>query len=358
MLATRSDGIWKKAEFNGTAKEYFGIWIVNTLLTIVTLGIYAPWAKVRRNRYFYANTFLNGHSFDYNATGGQLLKGWLMVGAYLIAYKTLAQFYPMAALAVFALVLLILPWVVQRGLRFKARVTSYRNVRFQFTGRLGPAFLSVLLGGVLSFASLGLLAPIGSWWFQRYMINNLRFGDREFKTEGRIWSLYKSMVLPVLIMIGGMVPAFLVVGFIREREYMGLSDIYSHGRWFTWIVKILFHYATILPILFAYYFTTLVYRIGVRNVMISSTRYDDTHLLLSNVPRLKYSWVVLSNAMLTLASLGLLRPWAAIRERKLIIQHTGIWIFGELPDVTAISHQEGDVFSSEFLDSDGFDFGF
>lgn len=38
----------KPLTFTGTGAEYFGIWIVNLLLTIVTLGIYSSWAKVRR----------------------------------------------------------------------------------------------------------------------------------------------------------------------------------------------------------------------------------------------------------------------------------------------------------------------
>ncbi|WP_373776122.1 DUF898 family protein, partial [Neisseria dentiae] len=38
-------------EFHGNAGEYFNIWIVNIFLTIITLGIYGPWAKVRRLRY-------------------------------------------------------------------------------------------------------------------------------------------------------------------------------------------------------------------------------------------------------------------------------------------------------------------
>lgn len=46
-------GVFKPIEFTGTAGEYFGIWIVNILLTIVTVGFYSAWAKVRRKRYFY-----------------------------------------------------------------------------------------------------------------------------------------------------------------------------------------------------------------------------------------------------------------------------------------------------------------
>ena len=54
-------------EFRGNGGEYFKIWIVNVLLTLITLGIYSAWATVRNNRYFYSNTFVNDVSFDYLA---------------------------------------------------------------------------------------------------------------------------------------------------------------------------------------------------------------------------------------------------------------------------------------------------
>ena len=52
--------------FTGSGSEYFGIWIVNLLLMLVTLGLYYPWAKVRRLRYFYGSTSLDGSSFEYH----------------------------------------------------------------------------------------------------------------------------------------------------------------------------------------------------------------------------------------------------------------------------------------------------
>ena len=58
--------------FGGSGFEYFKIWIVNILLTILTLGLYYPWAKVRKNRYFYGNTSLDERNFEYHATGKQL----------------------------------------------------------------------------------------------------------------------------------------------------------------------------------------------------------------------------------------------------------------------------------------------
>ena len=61
--------------FTGNTGEYFKIWIVNVFLTVLTLGIYSAWAKVRNKRYFYGNTLLDGAAFEYHATGRQLLPG-------------------------------------------------------------------------------------------------------------------------------------------------------------------------------------------------------------------------------------------------------------------------------------------
>ena len=78
-------GGFHRVTFTGKASEYFGIWIVNVLLTILTLGIYSAWAKVRRNRYFYGNSFIDGHSFggwksssfgDLNQHGTDSIKFW------------------------------------------------------------------------------------------------------------------------------------------------------------------------------------------------------------------------------------------------------------------------------------------
>jgi len=65
-------------KFNGKASEYFSIWIVNVGLTILTLGIYSAWAKVRNNQYFYGNTAVAESSFHYLArfTTSQIQSGY------------------------------------------------------------------------------------------------------------------------------------------------------------------------------------------------------------------------------------------------------------------------------------------
>jgi hypothetical protein len=56
-----------RPEFNGSAAEYFRIWIVNLFFTLITLGVYSAWPKVRKKKYFYGSTRLGGEAFDYLA---------------------------------------------------------------------------------------------------------------------------------------------------------------------------------------------------------------------------------------------------------------------------------------------------
>jgi uncharacterized membrane protein YjgN (DUF898 family) len=81
-------------EFHATGGEYFRIWIVNLLLSIITLGIYSAWAKVRRLRYFYGSTMLDGASFEYHGRPIAILKGRIIVvGSYLV-YVITAKLWP------------------------------------------------------------------------------------------------------------------------------------------------------------------------------------------------------------------------------------------------------------------------
>ena len=71
--------------FTGVGGEYFKIWIVNILLTIVTLGIYSAWAKVRNKRYFYGNTSMDGVAFEYTASPIKILIGRAIAVGFYIA---------------------------------------------------------------------------------------------------------------------------------------------------------------------------------------------------------------------------------------------------------------------------------
>lgn len=352
-LAPQASGKLERASFTGNAREYFGIWIVNVLLTIVTLGIYSAWAKVRRNRYFYGNTVIADRAFEYHATGKQIFIGRLIVVGFFIVTNILTTIFPPFGVVVFVMILVALPWLIQRSLRFSARVTSYRNVRFDFTGSTGGAFVAVLLGSMVASFSFGILAPLSSRWVWRYVFNNLRYGDRPFATDPKIGALYRVWFLPAaLIVIGTLLIAG--IGFAAASAMQAMSDTemldsmagFSSIHW------------GILFVFVAYGLAGLLYRIGVRNVVFSATTLDGRHQLVSDAPRFQYAWIAISNVIVTILTLSLMRPWAAVRMARFMAIHTGVIVVGDLGEVLSSMEATGSAVSAEYLDLEGFDFGF
>jgi uncharacterized membrane protein YjgN (DUF898 family) len=345
--------------FTGKAGEYFGIWIVNVLLTIVTLGIYSAWAKVRRQRYFYGNTMLAGASFEYHARPAQILIGRIIVLAMLAAYNLTAYFLPIVSGIIGVAFLFAIPWFVMRGLRFRARVTSYRNVRFDFAGGYGGAFLAYLLGGLLTWGSLGLLAPIASQWMWRYTLGNLRYGDRPIECDPRLEKLYGQFVMPAAVFLGGLV--FIVVLGVATFVIASGAGFDFANRLpsdFAVVGIIAAVYAALAPFFVLYVLVGLLYAAGTRNVALNETVIDGRHVLASKVGRWRFAWIAISNFFATVLTLGLLRPWAAVRMARYLDSATALYSAGPLDEYLSTVKDTTGVVGAEYMDIEGFDFGF
>lgn len=352
-------GTLRRGEFRGNAGEYFGIWIVNILLTIVTFGIYSAWAKVRRMRYFRGNTFLDGHSFDYHAKGKQIFLGRVIVFIVLSIVNVLGQAIPVIAPFVSILFLVALPFFIVRSLKFNARVTSYRNIRFEFTGTTWGAFKSIILGGLVAVFTLGILAPLASRWSSRYIFNNLQYGDRKFSTDPKVGELYKALIPPAVIFIIGaaiMTAVAFMIALPMFEDYTHRTHDSTESQIIIAFVALI--YGIGIPLLIFYFVAAIVYRVAVRNVVLNAMLFDNRHPLHSDLSRLRYFWIVISNTVVTLLTLGLMRPWAAVRESRYMVTHTGIVPHGEIGEVMASIQASGSAFSSEYMDLEGFDFGF
>ncbi|MFM7506404.1 MAG: YjgN family protein [Rubrivivax sp.] len=141
--------------FVGSGSEYFRIWIVKLLLTLVTLGLYYPFAKVRRLKYFHGATELAGQPFSFHADPWKMLRGYLLVGAMLALYGVAAQVSPTAGLVALAIVAAAWPALWQSSLRFRFANTGWRGLRFHFSGTRGGAYK------VYGWAALGFGAVFG-----------------------------------------------------------------------------------------------------------------------------------------------------------------------------------------------------
>ena len=66
-----------KLDFHGKGSEFFGIIIVNWLLTVITLGFYYPWAKAKQLKYLYSATSFNNDRFQFSGTGNEMFIGFI-----------------------------------------------------------------------------------------------------------------------------------------------------------------------------------------------------------------------------------------------------------------------------------------
>ena len=160
-IAAAPDSGELRLQFLGKADEYFRIWIVNLCLTVLTLGVFSAWAKVRKKRYFYSHTRIDGTPMQYLGQPLPILKGRivavLLFGIYYFSEHLFTGFLPVVMLAV----LFAAPWVMVRSAAFNARYSAYRNITFQFHGEYWPAFRVLSAWGVLPALAVG---NAFQWW--------------------------------------------------------------------------------------------------------------------------------------------------------------------------------------------------
>lgn len=350
--------------FTGEWKEYFGIWIVNVLLTILTLGIYSAWAKVRRQRWFYGHTHIAGSAFEYHASPVRILIGRIIVLALIGIYNLALNFVPLVGIAIGVLFLFAVPWFLARGLRFNARVTSWRNRRFDFTGTYWKAWPGFILWPMAAYTTSGILAPFASRSSWSYVINNMRFAGRPMATDPDLGKLFRQLGPALLVILAGVIAAIGLAAMIAVGwggwlgEFFARFDPANEDSKRMAILVAAAAYFILIPFFLVFALASLVYRAGVRNVVFSSTVIDGRHMLDSRVSRRRYLAIAVTNFLATVFTLGLMRPWAAVRMAKYMAASTSLIAAGSLDDFVAGEADPGAAAAAEYLDVEGFDFGF
>lgn len=181
--------------FSGTGSEYFRIWIVNLLLSIITLGIYSAWAKVRRTTYFYNSTSVAGGSFDYHGNPVAILKGRFVALMLILLYQFAHRSSGIASLPILIVVGLGMPWLVWKSLQFKLYNSSYRGIRFGFRGSLKQTYMVYLLWPVVSVLTFFLAAPFMHQRLKKFQHEESRFGRSHFSFDATVSSFYKRYLI-------------------------------------------------------------------------------------------------------------------------------------------------------------------
>ncbi|MBI5005487.1 MAG: DUF898 domain-containing protein [Nitrosomonadales bacterium] len=327
----------KNFEFTGKGWEYFRIWIVNLLLTIVTLGIYSAWAKVRRLQYFYRNTRLDGGSFEYHGTPMAILKGRLIAFGLLIGYNAAFEFDPMIGLAVGGLLALVMPWMLMRSLCFKLYNSSYRGLRFGFAGSSRGAYRAFLLYPLLAGLTLYLLAPLAHQRIKQYQFDNSRFGNTAFRFGASPRGFYILYLSALAVMVGSVLLAIALAMMLGS----GASGPAGFAAGFMLAGPFL-----MLIMLVAMLVVTSLFSAYMQNLVWGNTELGP-HRFFSQVSARRLLWVRVSNFIGIALTLGLFTPFAAVRMARLQLESMGLAISGDLSGFVADQQQQATAAGQE-----------
>ena len=329
--------------FTGSARDYFGIWIVNTLLKLASLGVYTAWAKVRKRRFFYGSTTLHGQPFEYLADPLTLFKGWLIAAGAFVLYAVGSRVSPLLSGVIGLIVFAAFPWLVVRSRMFNAANSSHRNIRFGFRPDYSQAYLVYAALPFVSVLTLGLLFPYTLYRQRKFMTENTQYGASPFEFTATAKEFY-ALAFRVVLAFAGM--AALIGGITAVSGY-GTAAAAPHGSLSGMVV------VPILALPLAYFIIMVYGQTALANLCWNATTLAGNRFR-STLRTRDMALLFVTNALAIMCSLGLLMPWATVRlmryrfERLAILADGGldgiVAAAGTGPGVSATGEEIGDVF--------------
>ena len=329
--------------FHGNAAEYFRIWIVNTLLTLLTAGVFAAWAKVRKRRYLRGNTEFMGHRFDYRANPRRILIGNLAVALIFLAYMVVGQVYPMVRFGAIAVGALLSPWVVVRSLAFNAHNTSYRGMRFYFHQTYGMAALTYLAKLIVVIVTLGLYYPAWVRNQREFTIGNHRLGDAFFRFNSPSGPFYSNYLVSGAMIFGAAMAGGIVSGVILAITKHKVAT-------FVELLPFFFVYGSVFYLAKHYLFARMF------NHVWNHTRLDE-HRFVARMDTRRWIQLQLTNLGAMIISCGLLYPWAVVRSTSYALSCLDFQPDRPIEKITRLGKDEGSALGETAGEFIGMDFG-
>jgi len=340
--------------FVGSGSEYFRIWIVNLLLTLVTLGLYYPFAKVRRLRYFHGATEVGGHAMSFHANPWTMFRGYVLVFLLLVAYAVAGQFSPAAGAVAFLVLALLWPALWHSSQRFRLANTGWRGLRFRYTGTRAQAYLvmgapvalAIFVGALTVWALpdtslpgqaadqppawLGLLVllpgllvliagPLFLWLIKRQQHRHYALGAQHTRFDVGAGALYvlvlKTLGVGVLVVLALGMVAFALAVLVSLVAGSGDGDAGSGPAWGV----VLFGLLALL-----FYLLTLAVAGGFFTARLQNLVWNGTHTRhlrwASTLHARELARLWFTNAVLTVLTVGLYFPFAQVASARLRLQ--------------------------------------
>jgi len=205
-------GYTRFLSFLGEGGTLFGIYITNILLTILTVGFYSFWGKVRVRRYLMSHTEFDDDRFAYHGTGKEMLIGFLKAILFLVFPIVLLNVLPelvgtkgsikiAAQVLTSGIVMVFIPVAMVGARRYRLSRTSWRGIRFSFRGNASDFIKIFFIGSFLTVISLGLYYPFFDTQRHKFMVSQTYFGNQKFYFDGNGREMLGPFLLALVLTI-------------------------------------------------------------------------------------------------------------------------------------------------------------
>lgn len=332
--------------FTASGSEYFRIWIVNLGLTLITLGLYYPWAKVRKLRYFHLNTQVAGHAFDFHGQPRRMLRGYLLMALLLGLYTLAGEASALAAAVALGAIAVLLPALFRASQQFRMANTSWRGLRFGFTGGLRGAYVafapavvpllvlmlaspgvdaegraiggSGILAGV-SMLAVVLVAPWSWWLLKRYQHGHYALGRRRTTMSAGLGSFYGvSLQLLGIVLVVGLLASGAMFAGLRTVAQASPRGVPTGGALVVTLLVVLAAYAIFFCVVRTFAMSRM------QNLVWSSTAAAPLLRFESRLRFLPLAGLTLKNLLLTALTLGLYWPFAAVATARMRLEAVSV----------------------------------
>ena len=310
--------------FWGRGGTLFGIFIVNTLFTLLTLGVYSFWGRVRIRQFLSSQTSFAKIRFSYHGTGMELLKGWakalLVFGlpyAFLsfvpIFWEQVPTWIPNLLAGI--MVLCFIPIAVVGSHRYRLSRTSLGTIRFSFRGRVSAYMKIWFMGTILTLLTAGLYYPFFENARRAFLVTHSYIGNRHFTYEGTglgLVTIYaKAFGLLMLLVLG-------LIGFSVEPEALSGMAEWAQEDWLAVFRNSIFIFG-LLALLGPWFY-----------LQVAKQRYFWNHSAFGDA-RFQFTastWNLLelrlTNFFMLIFTLGLAWPWVQVRNLQFLFYYLSL----------------------------------
>jgi len=310
--------------FHGRGSSFLGIHIVNLLLTMLTLGVYYFWGKVKVRHYLYGQSEFNGDRFAYHGTGKELLFGFLRAALAFGGISLIFKASPLlpggmavrvgAGLGAYCLLFVLLPFAIVATRRYRMSRTSWRGIRFSFRGTVGEFTRLYLKGVALTIVTFGLYLPHFVARQQHYLVPHTYFGTVRFGFDGNGREL-KKIYLPWVLML---VSLPFVMGIVLGFMMAAMKANGSTPPHATAVIPFFILGFYLLAGIYWFWFQAARQRYLWSHTTIGDARFHAT-MTGGRLLMLK-----LGNLLLLILTLGLAWPWTMVRSINFTFQHLSL----------------------------------